>query len=105
MIMMLWKLQSFALRPLLVATCVLAVKITNDEVTTNTERLSRLGLDFTALTPTHLLELERQVLVLLGHRMPSGQIYQRYADALFGAANMRTGKGLAAPDMLEALGP
>ena len=49
-------------------------------------------------------ELERQVLVLLDHRIPSGRIYQTYADALFDAANRRTGEGLAAPDMLEALG-
>ena len=95
-------LASFTVRPLLVACVVLAVKITGDEEVSNAFQASCLRSDFTALTARHLLELERQVLVLVEHHIPTGPIYQTYADALFDAANHATfGEHRAAPEMID----
>ena len=89
-------------RPLLVSTCVLAMKIMRDEAVQTSQCARSLDSELTALDPWHLLELERLVLRILGYRIPAGAVYQTYANALFGAANDATlGDGFAVPDMLE----
>ena len=93
-------LRSFTVRPLLVAASVLAVKISSDEVITTADCFAALEADFTALDSYHLTDLMTQLLIILGYRIPSGPIYQTYADALFAASNDLTGDSQAAPKML-----
>ena len=95
-------LTTFTVRPLLVASCVIARKLLCDRMLTLGWACDALCDVFSGLGVGLLEALELQVLVVLDWRFPMrSATYQTYADALFNVATAEDGTYIAPPVMLK----
>ena len=101
-------LNTFSLRPLLIASCIISRKLLCDRVLTLGWACDQLCDVFSALELGLLEALELQVLVIIDWRFPMrGATYQTYADALFNAATAHghAGSYIETPIMIKRTWP
>jgi len=98
-------LRTYTCRPMFIACCVIALKVTNDHETTLKAIHKALKHVFTAMTLLQLKYLEMKVLETMGWHVPMRAVYQTYANALIGAANKTSGTSQTAPSMIDACDP
>ena len=99
-------LNTFSLRPLLIASCIISRKLLCDRVLTLGWACDQLCDVFSALELGLLEALELQVLVIIDWRFPMrGATYQMYADALFDAATAHAGSYIETPIMIKRTWP
>lgn len=81
-------------RPLLLACCILARKMTTDEDVTTPECCEAVGDCFTGLTPLLMARIEEQLLVLLDWRVPNDpELYHTCARNLHAIGGGAQGTG------------
>ena len=79
-------IRLFTIRPFILTACVLAVKLAHDKAITTRMCYDRLHGVFCALTMQGLTSYESQLLLILDFEIPSGRLYQNFANELFAAA-------------------
>ena len=92
-------LRVYTLRPTLIVACLIAVKLTDDFVSTR-RCWEKLRKAFDDLHFERLLLAEQRMALAIDHRLPIGTIYQRYADGLYELANEWSGETRTAPQVL-----
>jgi len=94
-------LRRYSVRSLMLGACVIARKVTRDHHVSLGVCFYQLCDVLDALEFEVLKLIERQMLEVLGWRLPMGVVLQTYADALFGAASEALGAvPLDAPQVL-----
>ena len=84
---------------MLIVACLIAVKLTDDFVSTR-RCWKKLRTAFDDLDFEWLLAAEQRMLIAIDHRLPMGAIYQVYADGLYELANEWGGETRTAPRVL-----
>ena len=84
-------IKTFSVRPVFLTACMVAIKVARDDIVTTRHVFANIEDVFTGLTLRGLIQKEFELMRLLDFRLPNGSIYQRYADAIFAAANMLAG--------------
>ena len=75
--------QPFSVRPVLIAACILALKLTRDADVSTAWCIRRIDARFTELTPLLGARIERQLLESLNWRVPNDPaVYERHTHAL-----------------------
>jgi len=78
--------QLFSVRPVLLAVCILALKLTRDAAVSTACCVRRIEARLTALTPLLGARIERQLLEYLHWRVPNDPaVYERHTLALLAA--------------------
>jgi len=95
-------LRTSTCRPMFIACCIIALKVTRDHVTTLASCYRTLKGIFTALTPVHLKYLEMKVLETMEWHVPMSDVYQVYADALVAEANKVSGASESSPRVVAS---